>query len=190
MKAAGVNAAFGTVTKSASNPLFTKSKPWEKDINNGYPTVIYDPGDPLGTYRCWYDVHSSKALAYANSSDGLKWEKPELNVVDIGGTVGKRNNLVVKGNGIGVYKDPNVPPGSPAHFKGFGALSGSTSKDGGTLSSADGIHWGSEIRCEAPLQSDGAPPFCSFPHPTPAGYLSLTHRSGMILRITCFGTRT
>jgi hypothetical protein len=145
---AGVNAAFGTVSKSAANPLFTKSKAWEKDINNGYPTVMYDPKDPLGTYRCWYDDHSSKALAYANSSDGLTWEKPELNVVDIGGTIGKRNNLVVRGNGIGVYKDPTAPPGSPARFKGFGALSGSTSKDGGTLTSSDGIHWGSEVRCE------------------------------------------
>jgi hypothetical protein len=49
----GVKPAIGTVQKHPANPLFGKTEPWEEDINNGYPTVLYDPTDPLGTYRCW-----------------------------------------------------------------------------------------------------------------------------------------
>jgi hypothetical protein len=115
------------VRKHPANPLFGKTESWEEDINNGYPTVLYDPADPLGTYRCWYDDHSQSALAYANSSDGIIWTKPILGIVNISGMpchsghskgpcsdVGTRNNLVVVGNGIGVMRDRAEPHGSPA----------------------------------------------------------------------------
>ena len=49
----GVKPVIGTVQKHSANPLFGKTEPWEEDINNGYPTVLYDPTDPLGAYRCW-----------------------------------------------------------------------------------------------------------------------------------------
>ena len=32
---AGIKPVIGTVEKSPSNPLFSKTEPWEKDINNG-----------------------------------------------------------------------------------------------------------------------------------------------------------
>lgn len=31
----GVKTVIGTVTKSLMNPLFSKTEPWEQDINNG-----------------------------------------------------------------------------------------------------------------------------------------------------------
>ena len=106
-----------------------------------YPTVVYDPDEPLGKFRCWYDDHSAKALAYANSSDGITWQKPSLGIIDLGGDIGTSNNLVVRGNGIGVYLDKHETNAS-RKFKGFGALGRSTSADGGTIISADGLHWG------------------------------------------------
>ena len=155
---AGVKPAIGTVRKHPANPLFGKTEPWEEDINNGYPTVLYDPADPLGTYRCWYDDHSQSALAYANSSDGITWTKPILGIINISGmpchsghtngpcsNAGTQNNLVVAGNGIGVMRDHTVPHGSPAAFKGFGQLGrpNRLMNHGGTLISADGLHWNS-----------------------------------------------
>ena len=139
----GVRSASGVATKHPANPLFTQTEPWEANVNNGHPTVIYDPEDPLGTFRCWHDDHTVGALAYANSSDGIHWEKPLLNLVDLGGTVGKRNNLVVAGNSIGVLKDLHESNAS-RRFKAVGALRRhSTSAGGGTIVSADGLHWGS-----------------------------------------------
>ena len=146
----GIHPDIGAVTKSPANPLFTQTEAWETNVNNGYPSVVYDPHEPLGAYRCWYDDHSASssakgvrmrgALAYANSSDGITWHKPALGIVDLGGSIGRNNNLVVAGNGIGVYLDSHETNQS-RRFKGFGALGHSTSAGGGTIASADGLHW-------------------------------------------------
>ena len=51
---------------------------------------------------------------YANSSDGIVWEKPSLGLVDVGKLVpslkalGKNNNIVMEGGGIGIYRDTSV----------------------------------------------------------------------------------
>ena len=146
-----IDQSIGSVTKSLRNPLFVGTEWQRQGINNGYPTVIYDPTgkrehtldvtnlkvhysnriligpnpnpspnpDPLGKYRCWYDMHEKASLAYANSSDGLQWEK-----VDVPGRRPPERNLVYKGNGLGVYKDPTMAPGSPSRFKAIGNLGG------------------------------------------------------------------
>ena len=67
-----------TVQKYAANPLFKQDKPWETRIDNGYPNVVYDAdieGD--GPWRLWYGNigDGGQYLLYANSSDGLSWEK-------------------------------------------------------------------------------------------------------------------
>lgn len=82
-------------------------------------------------------------MCYANSTDGYVWHKPELGLVDLGGAVGTKNNVVMQGGGIGVYIDQNpaAANGSTRHFKAVGALKHSTSAGGGTIESADGLHW-------------------------------------------------
>jgi hypothetical protein len=63
-----------------------------------------------GLYRMWYiatDKEKKTAVAYAESIDGINWNKPELELVDYKGS--KKNNLVsgLPGNTdcISVIKD-------------------------------------------------------------------------------------
>lgn len=103
-----------------------KKLPWEVRYDNAYPTVIFD--EQLQLYRCYYtlfieDEISSQtkiedrprvkyttrtkrmtALAYAESKDGINWDKPDLNIVDYKGS--KKNNLLLKhAHGTGVFLD-------------------------------------------------------------------------------------
>ena len=64
---AGLAPAIGTVQKHPGM-LFNQTEPWEYNVNNGYPNVVFDPTDPHGTYRIWYrpTAHScSVAMAPA-----------------------------------------------------------------------------------------------------------------------------
>ena len=112
---------IGTVQKNKNNPLFKEDKPWEPRFDNLHAYVIYDEEDKL--YRCWYnpflidkrvtstpkekqnpaslsyvDVtpagHREIGLCYADSKDGIHWEKPELGLVEFDGN--KKNNIVMR----------------------------------------------------------------------------------------------
>jgi len=161
---------LGKTVKSEHNPLMAEDKPWEKRFDNLYANVIYDKEDKL--YKCWYSpfiVDNSAtgmtleqrrktryrpprgremAICYAVSKDGIKWEKPELGLVEFDGS--KRNNIVWRGpHGAGVFKD--LRETDPARrYKAF--------FKGGRISvgfSADGIHWGKAIPCpEANVAGD------------------------------------
>ena len=75
--------------KHPANPIFTRSKPWEGD-SVGHPTVLWD--EEYGRYRMWYGTSSStayhgaggpaNALCYAESDDGVEWEKPLVGMRD------------------------------------------------------------------------------------------------------------
>jgi hypothetical protein len=66
----------------------------------GYHSVLYDGG----TYHLWYTAGSG--VLYARSSDGIHWEKPNLNLLKEGGQSGGTvpGNLVL-GMGLGGVKD-------------------------------------------------------------------------------------
>lgn len=108
------------------NPLFTQDQPWEIRIDNGYPNVLYDPEERI--FRCYYTLftddldtegttlaeRSSRdylprmdrvtSLAYAESRDGIHWEKPALNRVEWRGN--KMNNILfLFAHGTGVMMD-------------------------------------------------------------------------------------
>lgn len=72
------------------NPVIAPEKPWE--MKSGRPRaavfsdgVFYDPADQL--FKCWYwAANASQSplqgrTCYATSRDGLRWEKPSLDVV-------------------------------------------------------------------------------------------------------------
>ncbi|MCB1093712.1 MAG: hypothetical protein KDL87_19385, partial [Verrucomicrobiae bacterium] len=62
-------------------------KPWEKLMISFYLTVLDDP--ETGTLRLWYicrDAKNRPNVAYAESNDGLTWEKPNLGIVDYEGS--------------------------------------------------------------------------------------------------------
>ena len=50
----GAKLTVGKAVKDRQNPLFTGDKPWEPNISNGFPTVLWDEEDKL--YKCWYNA--------------------------------------------------------------------------------------------------------------------------------------
>ena len=111
----------GKVTKHPG-PLFTEGcfsdphLPWEVRYDNGYPNVFFDPNYQL--YRCYYtsvvyDETSSlttlaeratgirykprgprlTALLYAESKDGIHWERPNLGIAEL---LGSNNNNIIR----------------------------------------------------------------------------------------------
>ena len=114
------------VKDTENNPMFTEDKPWEVRIDNGYPNVIYDPEEKI--YKCFYTLiiedkdswmvsreeRASRnynprpdrvtGFAYAESKDGIHWEKPNLHRVSWNGN--SDNNLLFKyAHGTGVMLD-------------------------------------------------------------------------------------
>lgn len=139
----GVDRIIGHVTKDERNPLFVQDTPWEPRIDNGYPNVAYDPTAENGTYQMWYGDCvrgcGTQILLYANSSDGLSWTKPDLGLFDVGlvrkdlAHIGKHNNIILKGGGIGVYKDMHDGNAS-RRYKAFGVGCFSPTGNTGTYS--------------------------------------------------------
>jgi len=157
--AANLTMVIGTVQKHPGNPLFVQDKPWEPRLDNGYPNVVYD-ANAVGTdgpWRLWYGgcggVHdcSNQFLLYANSTDGLSWEKPDLGRYNLApkfpklAKLGKHNNIVMFGGGLGIYHDTHEPDPTRKYKISGGAPAGCYSNDGssrcvvGTAASPDGI---------------------------------------------------
>ena len=110
----------GQVRKDRRNPLFGEgvfaqpALPWEPRFDNGYPNVFYDP--LCGKYRCYYtsfirddsSAHTPLSarpgqtfrssgervvgLLYAESTDGISWQKPPLGVTE---WMGSRDNNIL-----------------------------------------------------------------------------------------------
>lgn len=157
----GVTTEVGTPQKFTGNPLWEQDRPWEPRIDNGYPNVIHDPDDPHGAWRMWYGF---LIWEYATSDDGLKWTKPDLGQFDLAvpfpgrdpawAQYGKHNNIVLSGQGLGIYKDyhetdPNKrfkAFGGPACFFGRGGGADNCTSPGdsgvqGVATSPDGLWW-------------------------------------------------
>lgn len=97
--------------KHPASPLIQRDRPWEKVTYFTCSSwrVIRDPADNL--FKCWYEdwqiehnEHLKRPISfhdpryfpsrylYAQSSDGLRWEKPEL---DVRVEDGRRTNIVI-----------------------------------------------------------------------------------------------
>ncbi len=72
-------------------PVLTADRPWEPLGIGGYNTVMREAD---GRFRCWYDAglkgglpsEGARRLCYAESADGLHWDKPSLGLVEFRGT--------------------------------------------------------------------------------------------------------
>ncbi|MYD97470.1 MAG: hypothetical protein F4X98_08805 [Gammaproteobacteria bacterium] len=191
---------LGAVRKQRGNPLFGEDRPWETRFDNLYANVIYDDEEQL--YKCWYSPfivdHSSKGMTseqrrqvkyraphnremgicYATSKDGLTWIKPELGLVEYGGS--KANNILWRGggntralqagpHGAGIVKDRRDP--DPARrYKAF-----LKSEILSVAFSADGIHWESAIACPE-ANSAGDTHNNAFWAPTLGKYVGMTRQ--------------
>ena len=126
-------------------------QPWEGNTS-AYYTLFSDTDRFRMYYRGSHFDEKTKRSAhpeftcYAESRDGLKWEKPELGLFDFGGS--KRNNILWTGAGthnFTPFKDGNPVCAADARYK---ALAGGTTTIAGkragclnSLKSADGVRW-------------------------------------------------
>jgi len=166
-KRVGVSRVFNPAEKSLANPIMRGEKPWEgKTIYVG--SVLFDEEEQI--FKMWYWVlnmsyivppkpfsqyenlmkaaqyKESFSLCYATSRDGLKWDRPNLGLVDFKGSTA--NNLlppVTDGrmhNYAGIIKDMRDP--NPA--RRYKAVAWRP-KDAqgvfgvGVYFSPDGLHW-------------------------------------------------
>ncbi|NIA14775.1 MAG: hypothetical protein GWP08_11925 [Nitrospiraceae bacterium] len=165
-RTSGAHLVLGQVEKDSRNPLFVEDKYWEVRFDNLYANVYYDEGAQI--YRAWYspfimDEATSNTsseerknkpykpgkremgICYAESKDGINWQKPELGILDFAGSTA--HNIVMRHvHGAGVWCDVHDP--DPAcRYKVF-------AKDGVAVS-PDGLHWAPFHACpEIEAQGD------------------------------------
>lgn len=150
----GIERIFHNPEKCADNPVIRADRAWERDaafVDSGL--VLYDEKEHL--FKAWYqggaccgpNDHSN--MCYAISTDGIKWDKPSLGLIDFEGSKG--NNIVLIAQCM--MHDPAVIIDYKAHepqhrFKAvwWGGRKDASQKDGWLLGhcvgfSSDGIHW-------------------------------------------------
>ena len=121
--------------------VLVTDKPWEDSIGPRYASVLRD----RDVFKMWYRAdtgHEHYVTCYAESNDGVHWEKPDLGLVDCRGS--RDNNIVELATessviNASVLLDPNAPPDE--RFKMVGRNAGGPV---GTLDgflSADGLRW-------------------------------------------------
>jgi hypothetical protein len=146
---AGHSAPQITVLERTTEPLLVSDKPWE-DFEIDYVNVI-----KIGkTWHMWYlayDSHykydSDAYLCYARSTDGVRWEKPNLGFVYYNGS--KSNNILLDGpkmraNATTVFLDEHAPPDQRfkmlLQFLQFDAQDQAIWQNTAAVS-PDGLHW-------------------------------------------------
>ena len=125
-------------------------RPWEGEAS--YDPVVIKDG---GRFRMWYRS-SSKAprdlagdytplrTCYAESGDGVHWERPSLGMYEFNGTTD--NNIILEGNtakAVCVFKDGNPTAPNSERYKAIGVGPDKVG-DRATLRglvSPDGLHW-------------------------------------------------
>ena len=134
-------------------------QPWEGNMC-GHITVFREEDRYRMYYRGWeldmyqkvtegdgaFETHKL-CNCLAESTDGIHWSRPELGLVEKGGS--KANNIVWEGageeqrgsHGFAPFKDAN-PAADPAfRYKAVGAIRPATKGDLYASGSPDGIHW-------------------------------------------------
>ena len=86
--------------RDQANPILVPDRAWEGYLVLQPGTVVRDEED--GCFKMWYNAQPSrerpdagKNLCYAVSADGVHWEKPELGLVEFGGS--RANNILLRG---------------------------------------------------------------------------------------------
>ena len=129
-------------------PAIVVDRPWESP-HFGYVTVFADRDLFKMYYRameCSKEGSWPSGSAYAESTDGIHWTKPVLDIADFRGSTA--NNLVWNhkqstnpsaGINLCPFRDDN-PEADPAHrYKAVIRMQGS--EGGFSMGSPDGLHW-------------------------------------------------
>ena len=125
--------------------------PWEGNASGGF-TVFEDGGRYRMYYRGQNFEYSSgklssprgKYICYAESADGIHWERPELGLVAFEGS--KKNNIVMDGeeilNGMfSPFRDGNPACAADARYKAFVLLERGGARGLWAYGSPDGFEW-------------------------------------------------
>jgi len=134
-----------TVERRTEEPLLVADRPHE-DFCIGYCSVIRE----AGRWRLWYEAYdhtyrndADGYLCYAESRDGVHWQKPNLDLVEVNGS--RDNNVLISGretggiHGHNVFLDPTAPPADRYKIVFTRWLDGQWQVFGGA--SADGFYW-------------------------------------------------
>jgi hypothetical protein len=132
--------------------------PWEGTLCAHF--TVFRDGDRFRMYYRGANEPSADApghpttICYAESRDGIHWTKPELGVVEWGGS--KRNNIVwvateiAKNGAFAVFKDTNPRAAPDAVYKALGTKGRALVP----LKSADAIRW--SLITDTPVITRGA----------------------------------
>lgn len=149
-------------TRCKEGPLISNERLWEAEI--GYCSVHRDAG--TGRYQMWYQAYAGQrarspaervVVCYAESVDGIHWERPELTLHPFNGI--RKTNIVLTGNGgtsvlycTAVLYDRREQDPSRRYKMAYWdfAVDGGREYPGLCVAfSPDGIHWSKHDR--APL---------------------------------------
>lgn len=149
---AGVRRVLGAPVREPA-PVLGREMPWERDGLQGHHALLFDSEEQK--FKLWYrasvleDSDKRVFLCYAESEDGLTWERPSLQMTEFQGS---RDNNIVREIGHGdsmfwnVVKDPDDhDPSRRYKAIGFDSPTASNTQPGGkgvyVGYSADGRHW-------------------------------------------------
>ena len=137
-------------------------KPWE-GLFCAYATVLHD----RDRYRLYFrglptakqEEKNGTVTCYAESPDGIHWNKPELGLIEVNGST--RNNVILADPAFSSDFSPLIDtrPGVPAEER-YKALAGTMRTGLVAFVSADGIHW-RKLREEPVLPKTKQPSFDS-----------------------------
>ncbi len=136
-----------------AGPVLTLDRPWEGAFS-GYPTLIYQGGEYRLYYRGWSATTSNAVTCVARSTDGVHFERPELDFPSHGQA---RTNVLLTGNASHNFTPfYDTKPRTPADQR-FKALADTRVNGARGLQgfvSSDGYQW-TPLR-EEPVLTQGA----------------------------------
>ena len=145
---------YHSTTYASGNPILTADKPWESEpLRKEPPTrramtfsdgVWYDPQERI--YKMWYMAGVNRYTCYATSSDGLRWNKPALDVVpgtNIVSRLGRDSSTVWLDQ---FESDPSK------RYKMFLYQRPEDSAQMSLFFSADGMHWSDLVAKSGPTR--------------------------------------
>jgi hypothetical protein len=145
--------------------VLTTELPWEGTTSGVYSAIVQHNGK-IGLYyrgigAAGGDYDESQVTCYAESEDGVHFEKPELGLVEFEGS--KRNNLILSGrisHNFTPFLDLSPDTPEEGRYKAVGGVGRTTAHtmsnqgDLFALQSPDGIHW--QLMQEEPIMNDGS----------------------------------
>jgi hypothetical protein len=173
-----------------------EDRPWEVRFDNLYPNIDFDAA--TGEYRCWYSPFivdeltsgtpaaqraavtyrstptREMGVALATSTDGISWRKPDLGVVDFGGS--RANNLVLRSvHGAGVWRDRDERDPARRYKLFAGEQVPGRKRRFVVAFSPDGVRWAEPIVCPE-IGVEGDTHNVAFWAPELGRYVGLTRR--------------